>query len=354
MALARDLDLSAQPTLDLRAAEAALGFDKERAVMLHMLLPCVAALAFIWFGWFVERGNPLTWVAPLLLVAAVWGAYMLIAHRPQAATALVVVGLVAGVGWSATVSGNNGVLLALVPTASAALLLVGLRWGLFVALVASVLVWLVPPAEALGASRGMLLLVLWGSVWLGWIAFRSMRVLMTWAWEYLSQVQGHLDALRDSRAELARTLASLDHAYGRLQQANADLERARRAAEEARRFKAEFAANISHELRTPLNLVLGFSEMMIVAPQSYGEALPLAYRSEIDAIYRNARHLSGLVDDVLDLSGIEAQRLALMLEETQLADVVDEAASAVEALYRQRGLFLRTELAPGLPPLQID
>src|SRR3972149_5091178 len=96
---------------------------------------------------------------------------------------------------------------------------------------------------------------------------------------------------------------------------NVELDRARSEAQEARQLKAQFAANISHELRTPLNLIIGFSEMMATAPQSYGgEPLPPGYQCDIDTIYRNARHLSSLIDDILDLSQVDAQRMALNRE----------------------------------------
>ena len=93
---------------------------------------------------------------------------------------------------------------------------------------------------------------------------------------------------------------------------------------------------------------------MILAPESYGEHLPPAYRSKIEAIYRNARHLSSLVDDMLDLSGIEANRMALLFEQAALQPVIDEAVAAVETLFTHRGLYLRLDIAAPAPTATFD
>lgn len=105
---------------------------------------------------------------------------------------------------------------------------------------------------------------------------------------------------REHRAELMRISKALKEAQQSLEHANIQISHARDAAEEARRLKVLFAANVSHELRTPINLVVGFSEMIISAPQSYGVPLPSAYWTDINIVYRNARHLQSLINDVLD------------------------------------------------------
>ena len=164
-----------------------------------------------------------------------------------------------------------------------------------------------------------------------------------------------LEQLRDERMKLARTLKSLEDAYVRIEKMNYALIEAHRVAEEARRFKAEFVANVSHELRTPLNLIIGFTEMMTAAPESYGDVpLPTAYRGDMMATYRNARHLRALIDDVLDLSRIEAGSMPLNKESVNLDDVIREAAEMVRGLVEARGLTLELELAAELPNLQID
>src|SRR5262249_55488887 len=112
---------------------------------------------------------------------------------------------------------------------------------------------------------------------------------------------------------------------------------------------------ISHELRTPLNLIVGFSEMMVAAPHAYGlDGMPAALRADVDAIHRNAQHLAGLIDDVLDLSQVEAGRMGLSREPVALDEVVDEAVRAVEARVAGLGLTLTRAVASDLPPVAID
>jgi signal transduction histidine kinase/CheY-like chemotaxis protein len=328
-----------------RAIEAELGFDKERTVAVHRLLPLIALLAGGWFLLFVERSDPRTWLAPLGLLGAVGLAYVQLKQHYRRAIMVLVLAVPLALGSTVLLLDSGLLLVLLCLPASIAMAFLGQRWGWGSAVGASLLILGLPAERELAQAA---LLLLWCSVWLTWLANRPLLVLMNWAWEFLQQLEAQVEALRLSRAELSRTLSSLDHAYDRLQQANYDLERARQAAEEARRFKAEFAANVSHELRTPLNLILGFSEVIVLSPESYESPLPPAYRGDIEAIYRSARYLSSLVDDVLDLSGIEASRMALLVEQIDLAELVQQARATVSALYEDRGLYLRCDL-PNAP-----
>ncbi len=159
------------------------------------------------------------------------------------------------------------------------------------------------------------------------------------------QAQHNADSAREHRGELQRVLQTLDLAYTRLERANQSLIFAQEAAEKAYRFKSDFVANVSHELRTPLNLIVGFSEMMATAPESYGGTpLPREYRGDMLAIYRSARHLLDLINDVLDLSQIEAGRMAIHKEQADLGLVVQEAAEIVHGLAEARRLQLLVDL----------
>ena len=127
-----------------------------------------------------------------------------------------------------------------------------------------------------------------------------------------------------------------------------------RVAEEARRAKEEFVANVSHELRTPLNMIIGFSEMIIQAPQAYGDRLPPTLLSDIAVIHRNSQHLSSLIEDVLDLSQIEAGHMALSQERSSLREIIEEAALAVRPLIESKGLYLDIVVPANMPPLLCD
>lgn len=187
-----------------------------------------------------------------------------------------------------------------------------------------------------------------------WFFDRPLATTLTWTWKSYELARQEREKALEQRGELRRLSKELENAVQRLEKMNVELERARRAAEEAWRLKANFAAAISHELRTPLNLIVGFSEMIVAAPHSYGVPLPRAYRKDLESIYRNAQQLSSLIDDVLDLSKIEAGRMRLNREATQLATVVTEAVDMMASLVKNKGLTLNVNVTEGLPPLLVD
>ena len=102
---------------------------------------------------------------------------------------------------------------------------------------------------------------------------------------------------------------------------------------EASQHKSQFLANMSHELRTPLNAILGYTELIL--DSVYGE-MPEKARSVLDRVQRNGRHLLGLINDVLDLSKIEAGQLILSLSDYSLKNVVQTVFSAVEPLAKEK------------------
>lgn len=194
-----------------------------------------------------------------------------------------------------------------------------------------------------------------GSAILSWTGLSPIHVALDWAWQSYEKSRQVTAELRDRQGELSRVIKSLNESYSQLERLNDELVLARNAAEEARRLKAQFAANISHELRTPLNLIIGFSELMTSSPDAYGgELMPPSYQSDLDAIFRNSRHLSGLIDDVLDLSQVEAGRMGLDKERAPISEVVSEATTAVARLIAGKGLTLIIDAPDELPLVYID
>jgi CheY-like chemotaxis protein len=112
--------------------------------------------------------------------------------------------------------------------------------------------------------------------------------------------------------------------------------------------------NISHELRTPLNLIVGFSEMIVTSPESYGVSLPTEYRGDLNAIYRSAEHLLALTQDVLDLARVGAGRMALAREPVNLGQIVNDACAIVREYVEAKGLTLLIRLPPDLPQMMLD
>jgi len=181
-----------------------------------------------------------------------------------------------------------------------------------------------------------------------------MVIAVDWALRAYDQALRNAQDARDHRAKLVRALKQLDEAHYRLERANAALQLAWRAAEAAEQSRAEFVTNISHELRTPLNLIIGFSEMMLTSPESYGEPLPASYRGDLNAIYRSARHLLALTNDVLDLARVGTGRLVLTREPVAIAQVINDACDIVREYVIAKGLWLRTDIQPELPLLTLD
>jgi signal transduction histidine kinase len=119
-----------------------------------------------------------------------------------------------------------------------------------------------------------------------------------------------------------------------------------RQLEIASQHKSQFLANMSHELRTPLNAILGYTELIL--DNIYGET-PDKMREVLDRLHANGKHLLGLINDVLDLSKIEAGQLTLDLADYSIKDVVDTVVSAVGSLANGKKLALTAEVGPSLP-----
>jgi GAF domain-containing protein len=124
-----------------------------------------------------------------------------------------------------------------------------------------------------------------------------------------------------------------------------------RQVEEASKHKSQFLANMSHELRTPLNAILGYTELIL--DDIYGEA-PEKMRNVLSRIQTNGKHLLGLINDVLDLSKIEAGQLVLSLNDYSVKDLMHGVYVAVEPLAGNKKLGFRLEAPPGLPPAHGD
>lgn len=187
------------------------------------------------------------------------------------------------------------------------------------------------------------------------LTVRNLYVALSWVRDRARAAQENQEKLRDRQAELARALKSLDVAYKLSERLNYDLAWALEAAEEARRAKQQFAANISHELRTPLNVILAFSEMMYLSPGSYGDVpLPPAYRGDIREIYRSTKHLLKLTEDVLSLSRIEAKEMKIQPEPTPPQAVITEAVEIIRPLIRSQAVDLCIEVPDDLPPVMMD
>ncbi len=147
------------------------------------------------------------------------------------------------------------------------------------------------------------------------------------------------------------TVLWVAHDITGLKQTEAELQRAKTAAEAASRAKSTFLANMSHELRTPLNAVNGYSEMLQEEAQDR-EQLDLI--PDLQKINTAARHLLGLISDILDLSKIEAGKMQLALETFDVAELVQDTVATVQPLIEKNANVLHVNCPPGIGEMYAD
>jgi len=168
---------------------------------------------------------------------------------------------------------------------------------------------------------------------------RSLGVLTIYAREPDAFDRGEIDLLGEAAADLAFGIAKLRDQARRLE------------AEEANRIKSEFLANMSHELRTPLNAIIGFSE--VLKDGLMGELAP-PQREFVTDIFTSGRHLLALINDILDLSKVEAGKMELDLEGTDVATLLSNSLSVIKEKAAAHGIVLHQEVADALPPICVD
>ena len=145
---------------------------------------------------------------------------------------------------------------------------------------------------------------------------------------------------RDAHGRPLRVLSVLEELSTRMRLQEA--ERARVLAEEANRAKTEFLSRMSHELRTPLNAILGFAQLLEMDP---AQPLAPAQRERVQRIQTAGWHLLAMINDVLDLSRIEAGQMALSIETLDLAALADEVVAMHRTAIAAAGLQVRDQVA---------
>lgn len=343
-----------EATDDLRIGDV---LDELVQETLRPLLAVTVSLIWLW-ACFVVLFRPqhlaTAYEALLVATAASWISYHVHRRRTRLAVAFFLLGLLASTALIVAAYRTQTAFYLFVPVIliTATLSSPRVMWSVALLCAALAAVW---RGAVSWVDLSMVVTVFFVAALAGWLSARRLITALGWALTMTEQARRSADEAQRHRAEVRRVLKSLDEAYVRLERANEALIFAREAAEKAYRFKAEFVANVSHELRTPLNLIVGFSEMIATAPESYGGVpLPKEYRGDVMAIYRSARHLSDLINDVLDLSRIEAGKLPITRDLADLAQVVHEAADIVRGLAEARGLRLDVELPDSLPLLYFD
>ena len=287
-------------------------------------------------------------------LALIW---LLESWNPPLGRWLLVSGLVASIHFVAAWFELPSALVLVALPATLAISLLGVHAGVIAAGAETVILLLLQLFGGLDVGTGMVivtLLALWLACGLMIATQRSVSELARWSVVNFERARVLLDEARDRQAGLKEALDALAHANRQLALTYDKLAAARLLAEEARRTKAAFVANVSHEFRTPLNMIVGLVDMILETPSLYGEELPAPLLKDLEIVGRNCEHLSSMINDVLDLSRIESGRPALHRENVRLQEVVEQALAVVRPLTEKRGLALQAVVPDDLPEVYCD
>ncbi len=161
----------------------------------------------------------------------------------------------------------------------------------------------------------------------------------------------HVNPIVDPSGEIAHIVAFITDASPRIR-AEENLREAKRQAEIANRAKSDFLANVSHELRTPLNAIIGFSE--IIKMQMFGQIGQPLYGEYARDIHNSGQHLLSIINDILDLSKIEAGRFELHPDAVSVAELFEDCARLVQERAHSAGLKLVRSIDPEIGLLWAD
>ena len=170
------------------------------------------------------------------------------------------------------------------------------------------------------------------------------------------------DKVQERTHKLSRALKTLKHAQKelvqqknelevRVEQRTAELAKSMRDAEKANQAKSQFLANMSHELRTPMNAIIGYSEMLMEEAEDVGQD---DFIPDLQKIHGAGKHLLNLINDILDLSKIEAGRMELYLETFNIESLINETVSTIHPLIEKNHNTLEYSLADDLGQMHAD
>ena len=176
----------------------------------------------------------------------------------------------------------------------------------------------------------------------------QLRLLYKGMEEKVTELRQADEALRQAHDELERRV---EERTAELATANSDLIQAKEQAEAANRAKSTFLANMSHELRTPLNAIIGYSEMLQEEAQDLSDT---RLGGDLQKINAAGKHLLGLINDILDLSKIEAGKMTLYLETFDLSTLIRDVTDTIQPLIEKNGNILEVVCGDNLGEMHAD
>ncbi len=166
--------------------------------------------------------------------------------------------------------------------------------------------------------------------------------------ERTNKLSRTLKTLRQAQVELVQQKKDLEI---RVRERTAELAKTMTEAEKANQAKSQFLANMSHELRTPMNAIIGYSEMLMEEAEDVGQN---DFIPDLNKIHGAGKHLLTLINDILDLSKIEAGRMELYLETFEIKSLINETVSTIRPLIEKNSNTLKFNLADDLDVMHAD
>jgi signal transduction histidine kinase/CheY-like chemotaxis protein len=293
----------------------------------------------------------------VVLAALSFAGWVLVGWKPSLGrwfTALAVIAATHLAGFWLAIPGS--LVWAAIPAAWAVPLL-GFPAAVLIAVGESMLVVVLARYPAVGfdpAGVGAALVAIWAVFGAMAALYYPVRRRSAWADEYFKHAQRFLEEAHQHRANLERALDDLAHANRQLMLMNERITGLRLIAEEAQKAKTRFVARVSHEFRTPLNMIIGLVDLMVESPEMYDVALSPRMREDLKTVYRNCEHLADMVNDVLDLTRIEADRMVLHKERVNIRGVMESATDVVRPLLTGKHLALDISVPDDLPEVYCD
>jgi signal transduction histidine kinase/CheY-like chemotaxis protein len=324
----------------------------------------VAGVYLVWHMlatlFWTELFSPDLWLCTVVMIIIVWGALRLLPRSYVLAQAVWFTGLSLTVLIAYNLFHRPEIALVLAFLPMMAFAMMGLRGALGVELLIvliatawNTLPWMAPlPA---GYQTGVAIASLAATA-LGWgIADNLISANEASSFHYHEALE-RLEEARRHRAEVSSLLKELGKSNYQLDRLNRMLSAARSRAEEAREERDRFALAVSHELRSPMNFIIGFSDLMVNSPETYGplETWPPGLYDDVQEIYRSSTHLHGLINDILEMGKIDAQQMVLFREKTNLGELMEDIRRMLVGAVEKKGLALELQVEPDLPEIYAD
>ncbi len=319
-------------------------------------ITCGAFFVVIMIAWDFQLLVPLAATAGLLIISNV----LKQRQRVELAAWFLIAGLIAGpVVFTLSRGPNVSIyMFLLVPILATSLVISG-RVTLWIAgLCVALMIGLSMPTLGLVGAVSLVVAPAVISVLVGTISYlneSNILQMVYWALDIQQKDTQRADMFYKQGEELKQALLEVQHARSKLEQLHTELTEAHRKTEQVSKAKSVFLSNMSHELRTPLNVVIGYTSAMLNMPQMYDNVpLPDIYRGDIQQIKDNGHYLIGLINDILDLSKIEAGKLELHCDAVELTDIFKGAISTSLGLVKEKQIQLRPDFPETMPEVWAD